>query len=318
MNNIALQPDQGDLWNPGRAPVNGSLLRAAPLYDPMPRSGILPQHEGPIALQAADADAMWWPSVRVAEAGPLRAALEVRYRAPEVRTTLYLHHDEKMIRFVTRFMPRGNRYRLRAIFPTMLRGGAVRASIPFGWIRRPDGEYPAQDWLEYARDGHGLLLLNRGLPGNNVTDGVLMLSLFRAVAMEDRDAEPWYEEGVEQVFEYALRPFGPRERGYDPVREAERYVRPLLASLVRVVAGTIAVSSLREVDGEVEVRVYETSGHASDAALSFSHPVEGCRSVDFRGRSAARGRVQADGKCLRLALEAFQVMTLRFKWKGFP
>ena len=50
--------------------------------------------------------------------------------------------------------------------------------IPFGAIERPDSiEMPAQNWIDYSDGRHGLALLNRGLPGNNVSDGTMMLSL---------------------------------------------------------------------------------------------------------------------------------------------
>ena len=62
---------------------------------------------------------------------------------------------------------------------------------------KPEGEYPALNWVDYQDDKKGICLINRGLPGNNVTDGVMMLSLFRAVDMGPgkEKCETGYGEG---------------------------------------------------------------------------------------------------------------------------
>ena len=82
-------------------------------------------------------------------------------------------------------------------------------------MERPEGEYGVQGWIDYADKEKGLLLLNKGLPGNNITDGTLLLSLFRAVSLEKFEKTPWYEEGIEHLFEYGIMPFSPRDKSYN-------------------------------------------------------------------------------------------------------
>ena len=88
----------------------------------------------------------------------------------EVRTAIL--NNEKFVRY-------------RLLFPTAIRNGKSVHEIPFGAIERPDGiEFPAQNWIDYSDGEKGVALLNRGLPGNNVADGTILLSLMRCTSIE--------------------------------------------------------------------------------------------------------------------------------------
>ena len=69
--------------------------------------------------------------------------------------------------------------------------------IPFGAIERPAGiEFPAQNWVDYGNGQQGVALLNRGLPGNNVADGTMMLSLLRSTRIVAYGFGGGYEPGM--------------------------------------------------------------------------------------------------------------------------
>ena len=69
--------------------------------------------------------------------------------------------------------------RYQALFPTTIAEGKSTHEIPFGSIERPGAiEFPAQNWVDHSDGRRGLALLNMGLPGNVVTDGTMMVSLF--------------------------------------------------------------------------------------------------------------------------------------------
>ena len=89
--------------------------------------------------------------------------------------------------------------------------------IPFGAIARPDGiEFPAQNWVDWSDGARGLALLNRGLPGNAVNGGALLLSLLRSTRIvaygfgggygPGMSSDTGLELGKELVFDYALVP----------------------------------------------------------------------------------------------------------------
>ncbi|MDD5706491.1 MAG: glycoside hydrolase family 38 C-terminal domain-containing protein [Kiritimatiellae bacterium] len=324
MNNIMLQPDMGDLWLTGRGPQNGTQLYASALPDPMAPSGIEYQRRAAVGIASADADAIRWPDMRVAEAGPLRATIRVHYPDTNVTTFISLARDERLLRFRTHFMPSGKRYRLRVAFPTAIRNGRIRTSIPCGHMTRPEGEYAAQDWMDYSDGKRGLCLLNRGLPGNNVTDGVMLLSLFRAVGMEDAGGQTTYEEGVEQIFEYALHPFAPRESDYHPARLGACFNRPLHTafpergqswpeadSMIALDAGHFELMAYRMAGDELEIRIYESEGRSGRVGITLPRAIRACRQTDARGESCPDPTFKIAGNGVQVRARPFEIVTLR-------
>ncbi len=87
--------------------------------------------------------------------------------------------------------------RYRVVFPSTIQNGTAMEEIPFGAIERPERqEFPAQNWIDYGDGAHGLSLINQGLPGNNVADGELMLSLMRSARLISYGFSGGYEPGV--------------------------------------------------------------------------------------------------------------------------
>src|SRR5437879_1655610 len=89
--------------------------------------------------------------------------------------------------------------------------------IPFGAIERISSqEFPAQNWFDYGNGTQGVAVLNRGLPGSNVVDGTLLLSLMRSARITAYPFVEGYEPGVSSdsglelgkrlTFDYALVP----------------------------------------------------------------------------------------------------------------
>lgn len=328
MLNFVRQSDGGDLWSHYRRPINGSLLYTAPLHDPRPISSIELVRQGGIGCKGFDAEAMELPVLRVIESGPVRATIEIARREPELTTRVSLCAGEKMLRFATRFVPRGRHYRLRVAFPTGMPRGRRRFSVPCGFTTRPEGEYAAQGWVDYSDGRKGLCLLNRGLPGVNVTDGVMMLSLFRAVAMDSVDRRPWYEEGVKHLFEYALLPFDPRDRSYLPERLAARFNNPVrlmcaptgrtapeMASLLSLDGDGAELMGLRRLDDAVELRLCESAGRRSEVTLTLAAAPVACVRTDFRGVAVAEQGLTMSGREVRLKLRPFEIVALRIAWE---
>lgn len=187
-----------------------------------------------------------------------------------------LVNEEKLVRY-------------RALFPTTLANGTAVDEIPFGAIERPQQEeFPAQNWVDFS-DGHkGLALLNRGIPGNNVANGALMLSLMRSANL---DAYPFFggnEPGVSSdtglgvgrryVLDYALLPHSGDWRSAEPWRDGLEFNNPLLVRTVSAHRGelparwgfldvshrNVVLSALKSAKtGSTVVRVYEAAGKAT-------------------------------------------------------
>ncbi|MCC6579357.1 MAG: hypothetical protein IT440_02885, partial [Phycisphaeraceae bacterium] len=320
MNNPMAEPDHGDPWMVFQGPINGSLLRNAPVHQPRTPSGLHPDWTGRVGRRAGDADAYAWPTPMVTHRDPLHGAIDVEYKPIQLTTRIMLRAGENMVRFETRFMPRGKKNRLRVAFPTAIAKGVIRHSVPFGHIRRPEGEYAVQGWMDYADKTRGLLLLNRGLPGNNVTDGIMMLSLFRAVSMEQTDKVGWYEEGIEHVFEYAVSPFRPGDASYNPARMAALYNRPVEAlSMTRgtwkqptppvVLDGDGAeLTCLRRDQHGWTARVWESRGRRSAICLTFVDDLASATRTDATGKALAS--LPVSGRSVKLSLKPFEIVTL--------
>jgi alpha-mannosidase len=89
------------------------------------------------------------------------------------------------IDFETKILNNDKLVRYRLLFPTSIQSGRRFDEIPFAAIERPaQHEYPAQNWIDWSDGNHGVALLNVGLPGSNVSDGTLMLSLMRSARVD--------------------------------------------------------------------------------------------------------------------------------------
>jgi alpha-mannosidase len=179
--------------------------------------------------------------------------------------------------------------RYRVVFPTTIRNGTAMEEIPFGAIERPERqEFPAQNWIDYGDGAHGLSLINQGLPGNNVADGKLMLSLMRSARLISYSFSGGYEPGVgsdsglgiggKYTLNYAVVPHAGDWRSASPWRTGLEFNNPLIARTVAAHAGDlpakwglldvsnddVVMSALKPgKEGTVVVRVYEAAGKPS-------------------------------------------------------
>ena len=135
----------------------------------------------------------------------------------EFATRVRIYHGLSRIDIRTSLTNQEEFVRYRVLFPTSIKKGTLTEEIPFGAVERSQSqEYPAQNWIDYGDGKKGLLLLNRGIPGNNVADGTMMLSLMRSTRMVGYPLVGGNEAGVgsdtalgigkRYVLEYALIP----------------------------------------------------------------------------------------------------------------
>ncbi|MDX1284776.1 MAG: glycoside hydrolase family 38 C-terminal domain-containing protein, partial [Draconibacterium sp.] len=72
---------------------------------------------------------------------------------------------------------------------------------PYGYAKREENgiEFPAQKWIDYSNENHGVALLNNGKYGFTIKDGILTMSVVRGA----RDMDPRMDEGIHS-FKYSL------------------------------------------------------------------------------------------------------------------
>jgi alpha-mannosidase len=212
-------------------------------------------------------------------------------------TRVRLYHGLRRIDISTSLVNQEEFVRYRAVFPTTIRNGTTMEEIPFGAIERPQRqEFPAQNWIDYGDGAHGLSLINQGLPGNNVADDKLMLSLMRSARLISYGFIGGYEPGVgsdtglgigrKYTLNYALVPHSGDWRSATPWRTGLEFNNPLIAQTVAPHPGELpskwgllevsnedAVTSALKPgkDGTVIVRIYEAAGKPSHAVRATWH-----------------------------------------------
>jgi len=317
-------PCKGDLFHP---PMDGTRSRG--LY-PLPQettNGALFSHlfdgDGNITTGTAHAELSIdhpWGNGYFATRVRLYAGL------PRVEIATTLVNNEERVRY-------------RAAIPTSIRAGTITHEIPFGAIERPEGEYPAQTWMDYGEaagaGARGLALLNRGLPGNNVSDGVMMLSLLKCTALKEGygegggfklgvATEQGYEKGVRHVLRYALLPHAGDWKQALVWQEGHAFNTPLIAvkttahrggqlpkklSWISVSDPRVVLSAVRRGKRGLVVRVYETTGaNVADARIALSFEAPTVRETDLVERGSAR-LAGAGTRELKFGLRGFQVRT---------
>ena len=329
-NVVAMEEDRGDLWEPYK-PLDGGSRIAMKERHPAPGPGEATFSTGQDGVRGS------------VTRGPVVSEFSVELPLGEkgrIATTVRLYAGLRRIELRTRILNEERFVRYRLLFPTAIQGGESVHEIPFGAIGRPDGiEFPAQNWIDYGDGERGVALLNRGLPGNNVADGTMMLSLMRSTSIvaygfgggyePGMSSDSGYEEGKEQSFDCALVPHAGDWRRAKTYREGMEFNHPLLVrtaapgpgalpasrSFLRVSPESVVLSTLKPGEnGGAVARIYEAAGL----------PVEGVRieaAAEIKRAAEADlmedeiGELPVVDGGLSLDLRPFEIKTIRIEFK---
>ena len=277
-NVVAREQDGGDSWEL-YGTLNGGRFTA------MTRKSGLPI---PGRFHLSDE---WVGGSGVIEKGPVFSEFHIShpFGSGSFATTVRVAPGIRRIDITTKLLNNDKYVRYRVMFPTSIRDGERFDAIPFGSIQRPlDQEFPSQDWIDWGNGRHGVALLNRGIPGNNVAQGTLLLSLMRSARISGYPFIGGYEPGsssdlglelgVERNFHYALVPHERDWRQAEIYREGLEFNNPLITRPVAAHAGklpkkwglleisqpNVVLSALMPgPDGSLILRVYEATGRAT-------------------------------------------------------
>jgi len=228
--------------------------------------------------------------------------------------------------------------RYRVLFPTSVRDGKRVDEIPFGAIERPSSqEFPAQNWFDYGNGTQGVAVLNRALPGSNVVDGTLMVSLMRSARITAYPSVEGYEQGISSdsglelgrrlTFDYALVPHSGDWRQAQVYRAGMEFNNPLIARKVAHHAGSlpkrwgllevsqpnVVVSTLKPGrEGSAVLRVYEASGQSTPGVrIKLAAELESAFDANLLEQSA--GKLQVQDNSLQFDLGSFQIKTFQLR-----
>lgn len=258
-------------------------------------------------------------------------------------TRVRIYNGMRRIDISTELVNQEEFVRYRALFPTTIQNGTVMEEIPFGAIERPQRqEYPAQNWIDYGDGAHGLVLINQGLPGNNVAEGKLMLSLMRSSRLISYGFSGGYEPGVgsdtglgiggKYTLNYAVVPHTGDWRAAAPWRIGLEFNNPFIAHTVAAHPGDLPASwGLLEVsnegavisavkpgkNGSVVVRVYEAAGKPSHGVRAqWRVPISEVYEANLIEDSGAR--VDAQGDSFSFDLKPYEIKTFKLTVRRSP
>jgi alpha-mannosidase len=258
------------------------------------------------------------------------------YGSGSYSTRVRLYSGLPRIDIRTTLVNQDERVRYRAAVPTSIQAGTITYEIPFGAIQRPEGEYPAQNWIDLSDGQHGVALLNRGLPGNNVVDGVMMLSLLKCTALEggygDMKLGPvtvqGLEKGKEHTFDYALLPHAGDWREAQVTRRGAEFNHPLLVfkparkpgeypaklSFLGVREQNIVLSAVKASSDGISVRLYEAEGRAAkNVALDLAWPVHEALETNLLEKDEKAIPLETGSKRISLDFGPFEIKTMKIK-----
>lgn len=328
-NVVVQEQDHGDLWEPYR-PLDGGSRIAMTEPHPIPPRG-----------QAVYSDEDRAESASLA-GGPVMQEITVAHPFGEhssFQTTIRLYAGLPRIEVHTEIVNHDEFVRYRAVFPTTIAGGKVVHEIPFGAIERPVGlEFPAQNWADWGEGERGVALLNRGLPGNAVIDGAMLLSLCRSTRIVAYGFGGGYEPGMTSdtglelgkrlCFDYALLPHAGSWPEAGVHRAGMEFNHPLVAAtaaphggrlpsswgLLEIAPENVVVSAMEQCpEGGTVLRLYEACGQ-EQTTVRLRLPEGTVRIDEVNLIEDHMGELQADGHMLEFGLRPFEIKTLRLSF----
>lgn len=256
---LLMEADGGDNWMEFEYPWELDGQHTMNVPDPYDRS-VLPVHPKTKlrsdGVAEATAERLSDGSLRITQTGSLD------YWATRIpfSVTVTLSKSSPRIDYHTEFECTNNRIRLRVAFPTELEGASIRHQIPYGMVERGEGTQPLEYMMDQQNHAAGLTLINRGLPANNTEKGIMMLTLFRSVAMEYKCKSALsYNLGERIACDYAVLPHA-AEQDSLLWEQALAFQCPLIDTtkerLLPISIEGALISAMREDKGALFLRLY--------------------------------------------------------------
>jgi len=273
-------------------------------------------------------------SVRVVEAGPLRATLEIRRRilhSSYVQRISLGRHGHRLD-FDTSVDWRERHIMLKVAFPVDILSPVATYEIQWGNVQRPTHrntswdwarfETCAQKWVDLSEGGYGVSLMNDCKYGHDIQDNVLRMTLLRSPTEPD----PQADQG-EHHFAYSLLPHA---GGWNETTVAAAYALndPLLVyqrvadgdpnhrgvalgPLVAVDQPNVVVETIKRAeDGNgVIVRLYESQRRRGQATLIAGFELAGAWRTNLLEEN--QGELPLKGNQMTFAVKPYEIVTLR-------
>ncbi|HEX4714586.1 MAG TPA: alpha-mannosidase, partial [Ktedonobacteraceae bacterium] len=277
-------------------------------------------------------------SVRVLEAGPLRATIEIERQILHSMYTqrLSLSYNSQRLDVETDMDWHERHILLKVAFPVDILSPTATYEIQWGNVQRPTHrntswdwarfETCAQKWVDLSEGNYGVSLLNNGKYGHDIRDNTIRLSLLRSPTAPDPQADQgkhtfsysllphaghWNEQTVGAA--YALNdPWLVHERTSTepPVAQEAASLSPL-ASLIRAEQPNIVIETIKRAeDGHgIIVRLYESQRCRGPVTLTTGFPLKAAWHTNLLEQDEQKFTVS--GRQVTFSVHPYEIVTLR-------
>ena len=156
-------------------------------------------------------------------------------------------------------------------------------------MKRKEGEYPAQNWIDYSDKYKGIALINDGIPGNNIVDGILALSILKSTAFQYKgESIKGFEENTIHRFRYSIYTHKNDWRSANIPRIAREFISPLICykfisrsggslpeeiSFIEIFPDNIHITALYVDRDKIYMRMNETKGEDTEFNIGLNPKV---------------------------------------------
>jgi alpha-mannosidase len=274
-------------------------------------------------------------SVKVVEAGPLRAGIRVtrRFAESSLSQVIGLSAGSRFVDFDTDVEWHETNRLLKVAFPVDVRSSRATYEIQYGHVERPTHantswdvarfEVCAHRWADLSEPGYGVALLNDCKYGYDIAGNVIRLSLLRAPTWPDPVADRGHHHFAYRLAPHGgdLRDAGIIDAGYDlnvPLRAltTSPHPGPLAprASLLWVDVPHVVVEVVKRADDDDDalvVRMYEAWGRRGPVTLRAPWAIRRATITDLLERQL--GEAPAQGDAVAITVTPFEIVTLKLE-----
>jgi alpha-mannosidase len=295
-------------------------------------------------------DKMWTSdpatSVRVVEAGPLRATLEIQRRIlhSDYVQRISLAHNSPRLDFDTTVDWQERSILLKVAFPVDILSPVATYEIQWGNVQRPTHrntswdwarfETCAQKWVDLSEGDYGVSLLNDCKYGHDIRDNVMRLSLLRGTTAPDPQADrgehrfvysllphagPWNETTIAAA--YALndplivtqgqRDMEAENNSQLATRNSQFAIRNSQLALISVAQPNIVVETIKQAeDGNgIIVRFYESQRRRGSITLTAGFDLAKAWHTNLLEENQAA--LEPSGNQVTLFVKPYEIVNLR-------
>lgn len=267
-------------------------------------------------------------SVKVVESGKVRKVIrsEYSYEMSSFAQEVVLYEDRPFVEFRFTGDWKHRKRVLKIAFPLALDTPKATFDIPFGSIERAtDGrEVVAQKWVDLSEQGFGIALLNESKYGFDVKENVIRMTALRSPTDPDPKADEGHHEFRYALYAHAGSPQddGTVHRGFEfntpvvsMVTDQHQGDLPPAFSFIKTDNADAVISTLKksEDDGDLVIRLYETSGRMSQTRINLWRPIATVKETDLvEWNPRPMVTTNSNANILELALKPTEIKTLKF------